>query len=354
MVKRTAGGGRLKMPPQTALPDVTAASPMTLRDLLLHSGVISSARLRVLLASNQVGLNDGPFDGSIQPRSGDQVQIEGQPYRVVSGGGCGRLQVEADQSSVRPITGQVRVHAGFHKCMTEFTKRVYRRTCRNPLLRGGSFEHYFHRLDAFYNHCEQHTVCSVSGNAIDLDRFADIRVVRFIRDPRDLLVSAYHYHRRAAESWCMLKDPTDLDWRIVNGAVPQGLRHGESLTEFLNRAPLQQGLAAELEFRRHHFDSMRAWPASDPRVRLFRYEDVLGNEGAVFREIASFFGLAIWTRPLMAYLARRYAASARGGKQDHIRNAVGGQWREHFGPEIRRRFNAQYGDLLQRYGYPES
>ena len=36
----------------------------------------------------------------------------------------------------------------------------------------------------------------------------------------------------------------------------------------------------------------------------------------------------------------------------HIRNPTGGQWREHFGPELRRRFAADYGDLLERYGYP--
>ena len=325
--------------------------PMNLRELLLHSGVMSSRRLRALLAAGRLHHNDAPASASATPRAGDRLRIDGHWYRVIPGG-RGRLQVAADDTQTGPITAPVRLHAGLHKCMTEFTKRVYRRLCRAPLLPGASFEHFFHRRDAFYNHCTRHTVCSLSGHAIDLDRFRDIRVVRFIRDPRDLLVSAYHYHRRGAEAWCTLPDPVDVDWWVVNGAVPDGLRAGESLHAFLNRVPLQDGLAAELAFRRHHLESLRAWPVDDPRVRLFRYEDVLGNEAAVFREIVQFLNLPAWTRPAAAWLARRHAADARGGKPGHIRNPTGGQWREHFGPELRRRFAADYGDLLERYGYP--
>lgn len=42
----------------------------------------------------------------------------------------------------------------------------------------------------------------------------------------------------------------------------------------------------------------------------------------------------------------------RGGKPGRIRNPTGGHWREHFGSELRRRFAAEYGDLLERCGYP--
>lgn len=323
----------------------------TLRGLLLHSGVVSGRRLDALLAADRLRHNDAAGNADATPQTGDRLLIDGRPYRVVPGG-AGRLQVAADGMEPGPIAAPVRLHAGYHKCMTEFTKRVYRLIGRVPLRPRVSFEHFFHRLDAFYNHCTRQTICSLSGHAVDLDRFADIRVVRVVRDPRDLLVSAYHYHRRGAEDWCRLPDPVEADLWAVNGAVPSGLRGGESLRDYLQRVPLQDGLAAEFEFRRHHLESMRAWPLDDPRVRLFRYEDMLGNEAATFWKIVRFLRLPAWTPPAAAWLARRHAADARGGKPGHIRNPASGQWREHFGPQLRRRFAAEYGDVLERYGYP--
>ena len=72
---------------------------------------------------------------------------------------------------------------------------------------------------------------SLSGNDLDLDRFDDIKAVRFIRDPRDLVISSYFYHRKAGERWCRYQDPTGVDFEAVNGCVPSGLSKGQTLQE---------------------------------------------------------------------------------------------------------------------------
>ena len=131
----------------------------------------------------------------------------------------------------------------------------------------------------------------MSGYAIDLERYSDIRVVRFLRDPRDMLVSGYFYHKRGGESWTRLDEPNEVDWRVVNGCVPSVLPRGTSLAAYLNEVDIEAGLLAEIEFRTRHFDSMMDWPVGDDRILEVRYEDILGRERQSFREILAYLEL---------------------------------------------------------------
>jgi hypothetical protein len=233
-----------------------------------------------------------------------------------------------------------------------YSRRIYDRACAWVLPPRRGFRHFHHRLQRFYDGCARFRVASVSGHALDLERFEDIRVVRFIRDPRDLLVSGYYYHIKGVESWSTQPDPEPGDWEEVVGVIPSGLPPGESMQSYLKKVPLELGMEAELEFRTNHFRSMREWPEDDPRVRVFRYEDILGNEVAVFEEVFDFFGLPGLARASGIRYARRHAASQKSADRIHIRNARAGQWRDVLPDSVVAKVDAQYGDVLDRYGYP--
>lgn len=326
----------------------------TIGPLLEHSGLVLGVERRQMRVTGKILLNgEKTAEGDPLPEVGDILSIRGFGYRVDGGGGEGRLQLVAlDEEEPDSIAGTVRAHAGYHKCLTMYSRGVYERACSLPMLFGRSFRHFFHRSDAFYRECATHTIASVSGHAIDLDRFEDIRVVRVVRDPRDLLVSGYFYHKRGAEHWTGLVDPTDIDWMMVNGTVPGGLVADQSFTGYLQSVSMEEGLLAELEFRRRHFESMMAWPDEDERIRLVRYEDVIGNEAAVFRDILSFFDLPWLSRQLGLVYARRFRAAKRIGKSEHIRDVTSGQWRKYFTPALRERFDAECAELLAKLGYP--
>jgi hypothetical protein len=219
-----------------------------------------------------------------------------------------------------------------------------------PPRRG--FRHYHHRLHRFYDGCARYRVASVSGHALDLDRFEDIRVVRFIRDPRDLLVSGYYYHLKGVESWSTQPDPRPGDWEEVVGVIPSAMPPGESMQSYLGKVSLEEGMVAELEFRTNHFESMRAWPETDPRVRVFRYEDILGNEVEVFERVFDFFELPRLARAFGLRYARRHAAGQKAADRIHIRNSRAGQWRDVLPESVAAMVDAKYGDVLDRYGYP--
>jgi hypothetical protein len=69
-------------------------------------------------------------------------------------------------------------------------------------------------LNDFYEDHNKYGIVSINNHALDLARLGnDYRISRFVRDPRDLVISGYFYHRRGAEPWSTIVDPKSEDWR---------------------------------------------------------------------------------------------------------------------------------------------
>lgn len=244
------------------------------------------------------------------------------------------------------------VHCSYHKCLTVYYRRIMDAVFNRCQPWGAGYRHYNSHLDDFYEGFEEDRISSINNRALDLERLGPCRISRFIRDPRDLVVSGYFYHRRGAEAWTRIEAPTAADWYFANGIVPEGLRvAGTSFAEYLRSIPEEEGLMAELEFRARHLESMAQWPTQHPDIVTFRYEDVLGHEGEVFRELFRFYGVSSVEWWLGGFFANRYSIGKRSA-DPHIRNPSSGQWRRHFTPRVRQAFEARYAGLLSQLGYP--
>ncbi|MEM8963891.1 MAG: sulfotransferase domain-containing protein [Acidobacteriota bacterium] len=243
------------------------------------------------------------------------------------------------------------IHCSYHKCLTVYFGRVMKAVFERCLPWSAGYRHFNSHLDAFYEDFHRYRLASVNNRALDLSRLGSFRLSRFIRDPRDLVVSGYFYHRRGAEGWVVQKAPTESDWYFANGRLPDALRGSDlSFAEYLQEVPKEEGLLAELEFRAAHFESMAQWPASHPDIVTFRYEDVVADGPGVFRSLFEFYRLRPVERGLANFFARRYALGGRGA-DPHIRNPASGQWREHFTPRVRREFDTRYAGLVRQLGY---
>ena len=244
------------------------------------------------------------------------------------------------------------IHCSYHKCLTVYYKRVMHAIFNRCLPWSGGYHHFNSHLGKFQTGFRDWRVSSVNNRALDLESLGRFRLSRFVRDPRDLVVSGYFYHRRGAEPWVTLEAPTPEDWYFANGFVPDALREsGASFATYLTSIPKEEGLLAELEFRRYHFESMAAWPDRHPDVLTLRYEAIIGDQTGAFRELFDFYGLSSFERALGAWFARRY--SIRGVKADrHVRDPSAGQWRKHFTPRVKRAFDERYAGLVRQLGYP--
>ena len=244
------------------------------------------------------------------------------------------------------------IHCSYHKCLTVYYRRVMDALFNRCVRWRGDYRHYNSDLAAFHTDYERHRLASVNGHALNLGSLGEFRLTRFVRDPRDLVVSGYFYHRRGAEPWCTLDNPTQADWAFANGRVPEGLRTaGGSFADHLQSLSEEDGLLAEIEFRQHHFEAMGAWEDDHPGVLLLRYEDILGRELEAFDRIFEHYELSPLERRLGRYFARRHSLARRRPDDTHIRNPSSGQWKKHFTPRVLEAFNDRWAGLLTRYGY---
>ena len=240
-----------------------------------------------------------------------------------------------------------RIHCSYHKCLTVFFSRVM-----HAIHPFGGYGHFESRLEEFYKQHSNFHIASINNHALDLSVLdASCRISRFIRDPRDLVVSGYFYHKRGAEAWCNIPGPKEENLRAVRGCAPEAMKKGESFAECLQRLDTPQGLIAEIDFRFHHFSSMANWSLNDPRIKIFRYEEILGNERKTMIQIADHYGLNPIQKCLAGILAYKYSAKKQSQKTQHIRNPQSRQWVKHFTPEVEAYFMERYAGLIAQYNY---
>ncbi|NQX90101.1 MAG: hypothetical protein HRT77_15725 [Halioglobus sp.] len=126
------------------------------------------------------------------------------------------------------------IHCSYHKCLTVYFQRVFSGTYNTTLRWNRGYRHFYSLLDDFYQESTNYKVSSINNHTLDLSRLGhDARVTRFVRDPRDLVVSGYFYHKRGAEEWSRIASPSDADWAVVNGCVPDSLPQRTSYSSYL-------------------------------------------------------------------------------------------------------------------------
>lgn len=252
------------------------------------------------------------------------------------------------------------VHFSYHKCLTDYYRRIARAIFDPPRTRAGrlwvrllrlpsGYRHFNSILPEFYSAFRSYRASSVNNHVVDFSLLGPYRATHFVRDPRDLVVSGYFYHRGGAEAWCHVRDPDEPAWRNVNGAIPDGLPRGMSFAEYLSSCSEEEGLLAELGFRRKHFEAMEAWDYSNPRCLELRYEDVIGHETAVFARIFDHYGLGDEETSRGLEAVERHAAARTSSS--HIRDPRPGQWRGTFTPRVTEYFYARHPHLLATLGY---
>lgn len=332
--------------------------PRQLEHAAVATGVLKRPEVRRLCLLGKVKVNNKRARTNDHLEPGDEITIHKSKYEVISGGEDRLGMRKLDEPPFR-INTPVKVHCGYHKCLTMYSRKIYRRASTSLTLspaifkkNASGFRHFFHRKDVWLDNYKRYGMSSLSGHAINLDQFHDIKVIRFIRDPRDLIISGYFYHKRGGEHWCHYKNPTTVDFDVVNGVAPAAVGEGITLMDYLNEASIEEGLAAEIEFRKKHFESMMEWPEDDDRIKLYRYEDILGSEPETFEEIFTFLNQPKWITKRAVKNAKHFRAGGKEVVKGHVRNPNSQQWRKYFTPELNKKFVEQYEPLLLRHGYP--
>lgn len=266
----------------------------------------------------------------------------------------------------------MRFYFGHHKCASTYLNRVIlRQVCaRIGLKRGVIFSpaQFGSDLNQFVHNHDYGLISYINADKAFIDQLdMPFHAVHVIRDPRDVVVSAYfsHLHSHPTSRW------------------PELIEFRKRLTNLSTK----EGLLAELEFiadlptngyNLRPFQSMMRWDYTDGRILELKFENMVSDPTTFFKGFARHLRLTkdpisslksklksrVWPTPFalrdgefMEVVASNSFASVAGhspGQEQqthHYRRGEVGDWRRHFDKSIASEFKKRFPELISRLGY---
>lgn len=178
---------------------------------------------------------------------------------------------------------------------------------------------------------------------LDLPTLGRYRGIHVMRDPRDMIVSGYHYHKWTHEDWVHRPD-----------------ENGVSYQQKLNRADKRDGLFMEIDhFIFFYRRTLEAWDIDDPDIYEVAYEDLMGaDRDRIYGEMFAHLGLDGRDLELATDLMRLFEAKKRTGKsadavaaKSHLRSGKSGQWQAELEADHVAYIEKELGSVLRKFGY---
>jgi len=169
----------------------------------------------------------------------------------------------------------------------------------------------------------------------------DARLLHLIRDPRDVIISAAHYHLTAKEPW--------LHWRRKEFG-------GLSYQQAIARQPTDMAryLFEMSNSARNTIEGMRQWDFGRPNALEYKYEELMGESGLPLMEYAfrhlGFEASEIATC-VSVFRQSMLSNSPDTDRKGHVRSGVVQQWRMTYNLTLAEAFIAQFGNVLSQLGY---
>ncbi len=271
---------------------------------------------------------------------------------------------------------------GHHKCATMSLNTLSGAVCRRIGKNFNSVynEDQFNRNLAQY--CQENNVDFLAYGNADFNFVRDLpyhKAFHIIRDPRDIVVSAYYSHRYS--------HPTS--------AWPELEEHRKKL----QKLSTHEGISEEIRFRQRSFEHMYNWDYQQENILEIRFEDLATNSydtilrafthiglvdasdyrffkrfGSLLREIRAAFSAT--TNILLPHFIpnpripsaelltldwrNRFEAKSQGRKQgaediaNHYRKGKAGDWKTYMKSDHKALFKELYPQLVPKLGYAES
>lgn len=268
---------------------------------------------------------------------------------------------------------------GHHKAASTWAVSIIKQVCQDiglKHIRVESEKIFDFDLKKFVEREKPDFLSYTNAELNHVKNLENFRGFHIIRDPRDIVVSAYfsHLHSHPTDKWTKL------------------IEHRNKL----ENSSKDEGLFLEMEFRRNQFDAMYNWDYSLPNVYDVKMEELVINPYKSFVDIFEFLGIVdesefglkarssqlatmtinrlsqkskvvipfrfgenkIPVESLLGIIYKHEFSKLAGGRnlgeenvKSHYRKGVSGDWRNHFKEEHIKLFKEKYSDLLIKLGY---
>ncbi|BDG70204.1 sulfotransferase domain-containing protein [Roseomonas fluvialis] len=167
-----------------------------------------------------------------------------------------------------------------------------------------------------------------------------------VRDPRDVIISAAHYHCTQAlpgDAWLHVPDAA-LDGRTYNQHI-SALPNDDERYIFEMENKSADTIRRMLRFPRHH-----------PNVMVVKLEDLVTDyELEAYRRMFTWLGVPAEQMQQALEIARSRSLFAGAGEGSaHVRSGQPEQWRTRFSPRVLAAFEDRFPGAALDLGYPPS
>lgn len=257
---------------------------------------------------------------------------------------------------------------GHHKAATKWMLNIIDGVCDKANLR----HQQFHSPKEFDYEAEKYITekkinfFSYTNANWEYIKNIQCRGFHIIRDPRDIMVSAYYSH---------LYSHSDDHW-------PELSEHRLKL----NSLPKEEGLLCSMNFTAqlptdgvdlNLIDSMYNWNYTQSNILEIKYENLIQKQDREFRRIFKYLGLhernkfieyfshsdhyrmsAIYLKQLIDENSFSKLSGGRKkgieNKYNHYRKGLPGDWKDHFSESHKEYFKNNFGDLLMKLKYEKN
>lgn len=234
------------------------------------------------------------------------------------------------------------VVATHHKTGTVWMDGVFKAIAADAGVQYLNFKSHYQRLDEALRHpfvlFNYDSNFRGYGHILSRD---DVRILHVIRDPRDVLISAMHYHKKSSEIW--LHEPIPgydkLTYQRTLKTLPSKFDQYVFEMENSTASTLRDVL-------KWHYGRSNCFEA--------RYEDLRQDlQLAYWRRLVDFLGFEEVEQQQSAQ--RFWQNSLFGGlsrfRNKHVRSGAVAQWKCEFTKELAHAFIARFPDALRLLGY---
>jgi len=250
------------------------------------------------------------------------------------------------------------LHFTYHKAMTVFFNNVFRaisekfniyHTFYHKAILNGVQQDIFHRNDL--------RIISLNDDQLSLANAPKYKGTHLIRDPRDLLVSGYRYHKYCKEAWALAPFTEEtLELYSIKELGLLQLAEKMNYQQLINHIDIETGYLLELNLRKPHFEAMLNWNYQNPNILELRYENIFDKEIEVFRQIFKHYGFNntitdYGLKIVENFSFKNLVAKGNAGTNKHANTGITGQWKDMLPSSIQEKINNDYCELLEKLKY---
>jgi hypothetical protein len=167
------------------------------------------------------------------------------------------------------------------------------------------------------------------------------KLLHVYRDPRDVIISAAHYHVKSSEAWLHQR---------------QDKFSGKSYQEkLISLGDVEKMFVFEMENESADvIRDMEIWNYEQENCMDVKYEDLISDSRLhVFTKIFNFLGFEKSEISTCRSAAKKFSLFGKMTKKKntHIRSGKARQWERHFTPELALEFERRFPTALQTLGY---